>query len=160
MKQPKSALAAAAVAATLSMMSAGSSRALVAPDKPSALVTLVSVGADTTACEGFPRFGRRIFPDGTFSDGFEIPAKQVFVVTAVEVSGQGFTPNRRQPIAILVAPSTQPFLTIYDQVDALGFVGAYQAISPVAVQSGAVLCLDIPGGLTVARLHGFLAKDR
>jgi hypothetical protein len=148
------------VFAALVLLAASEVRAAVAPEKPSQLLTLVSVGANDGSCQGFPQFGRRILADGTFVDGFAIPPKQVFVVTAIEVSGQGYSPSRRQPVAILSTPYLFPLVTIYDQTDALGFVGAYQTISPVAVKAGTTLCLEAFDGLTTAKLHGFLTKDR
>ena len=62
--------------------------AAVVPEKASELVTLVSVSDNGTSCQGFPRFRRRLSADGTYVD-FEIPPKQVLVVTAVGVDGQG-----------------------------------------------------------------------
>jgi len=78
--------------------------AAVVPEKASELVTLVSVSDNGTSCQGFPRFRRRLSADGTYVE-FEIPPKQVLVVTAVGVDGQGYTPNRRQPIRLLQTPS-------------------------------------------------------
>src|SRR5262245_11675744 len=149
-----------ALALPLSLLAASVAHAVLAPEKPSQLLTLVSVGANDGTCQGFPQFGRRVLADGTFVDGFAIPEKQVFVITAIEVNGQNFSPSRRQPIAILSTPFLIPLVTIYDQTDALGFVGAYQAISPVAVAAGTTLCLEVFDGLTTAKLHGFLTKDR
>jgi hypothetical protein len=151
----------AAVAILLSaLLTASDGHAGVAPDKPSQLLTMVSVGANDGSCQGFPQFGRRVLADGTFVDGFRIPDKQVFVITAIEVQGQGFSASRRQPIAILSTPHLIPLITIYDQTDALGFVGTYQTIAPVAVKAGTSLCLEVFNGLTVAKLHGFLTRDR
>lgn len=144
----------------VALVAASAANAVVAPEKPSQLLTLVSAGANDGSCEGFPQFGRRVLADGTFVDGFAIPENQVFVITAIEVNGQNYSPSRRQPIAILSTPYLFPFVTIYDQTDALGFVGTYQQISPVAVKAGTTLCLEVFDGLTVAKLHGFLTKDR
>lgn len=148
----------AGLAIAISMLAGRSAGAAVVPDKPSNLVTLYSAG-DNSSCQGFPQFSRRLLADGTFVD-FTVPAKQVLVITGVEVSGQGFSPNRRQPIRILETPYLLPKVTVYDQVDALGFVGAYQPITPVAVKSGSALCLEVFNGLTTGTLYGFLQSDR
>jgi len=133
--------------------------ASVLPEKPSELVTVVSVSDDGTSCQGFPRFRRQLTADGTYVD-FSIPPKQVLVVTAVGVDGQGYTPNRRQPIRLLQTPSLFQKLVIYDQVDALGFIGVYQVVSPVVVTSGSSLCLEAFGGLTTATVYGHLEKAK
>jgi hypothetical protein len=148
------------LAVAVVLFGAGAAHAAVGPEKPSQLVTLVSAGGDDGTCQGFPRFGRRVLADGTFVDGFAIPEKQAFVITAIEVNGQNFSPSRRQAIAILSTPFLIPLVTIYDQSDALGFVGTYQPISPVAVAAGTTLCLEVFDGLTIAKLHGFLTRDR
>jgi hypothetical protein len=146
-----------AVGALLLTVTPGTA-ASVLPEKPSELITLVSVGDDGTSCQGFPRFRRRLLADGTYAD-FEIPPKQVLVVTAVGVDGQGYTPNRRQPIRLLQTPALFQKVVVYDQVDALGFIGVYQVVAPVVVTSGTSLCLE-SFGLTTATVYGHLEKDK
>jgi hypothetical protein len=132
--------------------------AAVSADKPSSYVTLVSIG-DASQCQGAPQFSRRLYADGTFAD-FATPANQVLVITAVEIQGQGFSPGRRQPVNILQTPSLSPRIVVYADVDPFGFIGSYQPISPVVVESGQALCLEVFNGLTIAKLHGFLTRDR
>jgi hypothetical protein len=144
---------------TLLVTVANGAAAGVVPEKASELVTLVSVSDDGTSCQGFPRLRRRLLADGTYAD-FAIPPKHVLVVTAVGVEGQGFTPNRRQPIRLLQTPALFQKVVIYDQVDALGFVGVYQVVAPVVVTSGTSLCLEAFNGLTTATVYGHLEKDK
>jgi hypothetical protein len=84
----------------LLLTAASGTAANVAPEKPSELVTLVSGSDDGTSCQGFPRFRRRLTAGGAYVD-FEIPPKQVLVVTAVGDDGQGYTPYRKQLIRLL-----------------------------------------------------------
>ena len=125
--------------------------------KPSDLVNL-TLGGTTTACQGADEFNRLVLPDGSFTT-FAVKADQVLVVTGVQALAQGFTPNRTADIPILGGAQLLSVVDILTPVDANGFVGTYQVLSPVTVKPP--ICLGI-GGLVNPNIHlfGFLVKDK
>ena len=132
---------------------------VLAPAKPSSLVTLVSLGACGT---GSHKMNTRIMPDGT-AVPFVIPPKEVLVLTGIEwvfvvTTGQGGL------IDLLLVP---PAPALGYQVFSAGAlapgngIGRGSATVPdVVAGPGVDICADVPFGASSVTLHGFLAKNK
>jgi hypothetical protein len=135
------------------------SAAVLAPRRPSDVVTLRSSGA---AC-GFHASTRlldlRVLPDGTTAP-FALGEKQVLVVTGVDWAVEG-APVDEQIQLFLYVDASVPVPLLSDRGDAQGSqVLRSTSISPIVVAGP--LCAGSGSVVTSvgATVHGFLAKDR
>jgi hypothetical protein len=132
---------------------------VLAPSKPSSVVTLVSFGACGT---GSHKMDTRIMPDGT-AVPFVIPPKEVLVLTGIEwvftvAGGQGGL------IDLLLAPPAPAVGYQVFSAEALApgnGIGRGSALIPdVVAGPGVDICADVPFGASSVTLHGFLAKNK
>jgi hypothetical protein len=132
---------------------------VLAPSKPSSLVTLMSSGACGT---GSHKMDTRIMPDGT-AVPFVIPPKEVLVLTGIEwvfvvTAGQGGL------VDLLLAPPAPAVGYQVFSAEALApgnGIGRGSALIPdVVAGPGVDICADVPFGTSSVTLHGFLAKNK
>jgi hypothetical protein len=153
----------------LALLAPPASGGPLVPTRASQVVVLSPSAVDDSAC------GADAYPVDTMrtSDGqlapFAIPAKQVFVVTSVDVFGSADEPNRRYHFNLtLDSSATIPggSLVVGDAglTDAAGnYAGSVTVPSGAIVPAGALLCAQIDGPSeepTFMRVHGFFAKDK
>ena len=132
---------------------------VLAPAKPSSLVTLTSLGSCGT---GSHKMDTRIMPDGT-AVPFVIPPKEVLVITGVEwvftvAGGQGGLID-----LLLVPPAPAVGWQVFS-AEALapgnGIGRGSALVSNVVAGPGVDVCADVPFGASSVTLHGFLAKNK
>ena len=132
---------------------------VLAPSKPSSVVTLASLSACGT---GSHKMDTRIMPDGT-AVPFVIPPKEVLVLTGIEwafsvAAGQGGV------IDLLLAPPAPAVGYQVFSAEALApgnGIGRGSALIPdVVAGPGVDICADVPFGASSVTLHGFLAKNK
>ena len=146
-----------AIAVAISVSTAYGS--VVAPSKPSQVVTLYQSGA---AC---PTAGiaidRIAMSDGT-SASFVIPPNQVLVLSGYEWQASGLPGNGVTAILSTQASSTvTSYATSTSTFDSAG-VAFKNDITPMIVfKPGRTICISVTSGSIVsAFVHGFLAPDR
>jgi len=132
-------------------------------------VTLLTSTVSDSACglTAYPVNLMRI-TDGSVVP-FEVPPKQVFVVTSMEVYGVASEANRRYRFSLLVdnAPPIVGGSLLHGDAgltDAAGnYVGSVVEPTGVVVPPGAVLCSQVDGPSehpAHTRVHGFFTKNK
>ncbi len=106
---------------------------------------------------------RRWMSDATYVDPFVIPEKKVLIVTDVEMSLSGQTPNAMVLVQLLLLdPTNGNSSAIIQRFVPTNSAGQWSetTVLPagVAVKSGMVLCE--PSGALEILVHGYLAADR
>ena len=141
----------------------------LAPTKASQVATLVPTATTKSGC------GANAYPVDTMrkSDGtvepFGVPAKEVFVVTSIDVFGEAEEPNRRYFFSLSIdnTPGIPGGTLVVGDAgltdSAGGYAGSVTVPTGAIVPSGALLCSKIDGPAeepTFMRVHGFFAKAK
>jgi hypothetical protein len=141
--------------------------AVLAPSKPSQVVTLTGAVGVSAACPSGVVAGRMVDtqhnPDGT-SVPFNVPVGDVFVVTSWEWSGAG-SASSTIGMGLVLVDSAATFLGTFSKgsaaSDSAGFGGGTVVIpSGFVVNSGISMCYAGGGASASVIVHGFFAKDR
>ena len=158
---------AAAIAMVLAAV--GPASAVLGPAKPSDLVTISTI-YDVHACAGggLPNaraIGSRLLSDGSIAV-FTVPAKQVFVITSIEVQAATEASYASDTVRVGIPCGPGCMTSIADIVvltDADGIGGgAIQFPLGFPVKPGVALCVgDLLGSTdTTATVRGYFTKDR
>jgi hypothetical protein len=154
----------ALVLAVIAVVAASDVRAaVVAPDKPSQLVTAIR-SATAPPCLIGVQVDQRVLPDGSWTP-FVIPDGQVFIVTAYEFHKNEVLPDGEQVFGqlVVVSPSSVGFVSRISAImKGLNAFASREVPSGIVVNSRAKLCLDSSGNIDQADIivHGFFARDR
>ena len=147
------------VAAALVLVVRPVQAGVLAPSKPSSIVTLVS----GSSCDiGSHKMDTRILPDGT-AEPFVIPPKQVLVLTGTEWTfAVGAAEGGLIDILLIPAPPAvgNSVFSAGALAPANGIGRGSAPIPDVVVGPGVDICADVPFGTSAVTLHGFLAKDK
>jgi len=152
-------VAALAAMGTQLVSTSAHAAAVVAPSKPSTIVTLGSTGS--TCISGFHKLNQRLQSDGS-SAAFTIPTGMVLVVERIDwaVSGAGADTLVLSELDIEGIGGSSPVLRDYAESNSAGAAGHSITFSGVPVKSVANLCWAASSGTpTTFSVHGFLAKD-
>jgi hypothetical protein len=134
----------------------------LAPTKPSQLVTAFTVGAPCSTDPLGARFNT-MRTLGIAEGALAIPAKQVLVITRVELTVGGATANDDVALRLVGVGGSSSGLLVEARVRTSG-TGTGSAVielpTPVAVRGDTELCATASDGGTLGVLTGFFAKDK
>jgi hypothetical protein len=140
--------------------------AVVAPSKPSEVITLAGDTSTSASCPSGAVIGKMIDkqhnPDGTITT-FTVPAGQVFVATSWDWSGTGAASSSIVTGLVLI-DSTATLLGTFSQSsassDSSGLAGGTVVVpSGFVIKSGVSMCYA-GGGTRSVVVHGFFTKDK
>ena len=160
------------IVAVIAMVLASSSStgAGLAPTKGSQLVTVLGAGTCPIPFNGPSAltFSQMVNADGSITP-FSIPAKRIFVITDVTITGAGEPAGDAMLLAVVVGSVSGGSTVAGEYATVAGntsFAGTFQFSAGIAVRSGSIVCA-VPinythGGPTiaVATAHGFFAPDK
>lgn len=148
-------------------LAVGTDAGVLAPSKPSQVVTVTGDTATSASCPSGVVKGKMIDTqrnsDGTITP-FNVPMGEVFVVTSWEWTGAGAV-SSSITMALVLVDSSSTFLGSFSQAtassDSSGNGGGTVDIpSGFVVKSGISMCYAGGGASASVIVHGFFAKDK
>jgi hypothetical protein len=155
----------------LSLAGAGNARAVLAPSKPSQLVTLArdffppANHFCAAPLSEFFKIDAQVNADGSVT-AFSIPEGMVLVVTGLEWLEAGGTADvDRLVVDLQPAGAPTAYRSVAFGTGVVGTTSGGGSISfqpGIAVNPGSDLCVGVlrPGALHVVTVHGYLTKDK
>ena len=149
-----------AIAVVVSVSVSTAYGGVVAPSKPSQVVTLFQSGSSSCPTAGIAT-NRVAMSDGTLAS-FVIPSSQVLVVTGFEWQASGVAGNGVTAILTTQASSAiTSYATSTTTFDSAGVAFKNDLTPMIVIKPGRTICIAVTSGSIVsAFVHGFLAPDR